>query len=68
MTRMVIVRHMGEKRGKPVPLEEAERILEKVYTDPIGGIVADARTRKVIWDIGPDVEEILIMEQMLGGG
>ena len=68
MTRMITVRYMGEKRGKLVPLEEAEGILEKVYNDPIGGIVADAKTRTVIWNIGPDIEEILIMEQMLGGG
>lgn len=68
MTRMIMVRYLGQKEMKQVSLEEAKRILEKVYNDPIGGMVADAKTRKVIWEIGPEVEEIVVMEQMLGGG
>ena len=59
---------MGEKVSKQVTQEEAKKIMDEVYNDPIGGLVADARTRQVIWTIGPDVEEILIMEKMFGGG
>jgi len=68
MEKRITVRVMGDKQTKEVTLEEAQKILDKVYNDPIGGLVADAKTRQVIWSIGPDVEEILIMEKMFGGG
>lgn len=68
MEKMITVRVMGAKETRQVTLEEARKILDKVYNDPIGGLVADAKTRQVIWTIGPDVEEILIMEKMFGGG
>jgi len=68
MEKMIAVRVMGAKEAKQVTLEEARKIMDEVYNDPIGGLVADARTRQVIWAIGPDVEEILIMEKMFGGG
>jgi hypothetical protein len=51
-----------------VSLEEAERILEETYADPLGGLVADRKTGKVIWEIGPDVEELSILDHMIGGG
>jgi len=68
MEKLITIRCMGEKETKQVTLQEAEKILEEVYDDPIGGLVADAKTRQVIWKVGPDVEEILIMEKMFGGG
>lgn len=68
MTRMIKVRTWGEKTIKQVSLQEAEQILEEIYNDSIGGLVADARTGKVILQIGPEVEEIMVFEQMLGGG
>jgi len=68
MEKLITVRCMGEKETKQVTLQEAEKIVEEVYDDPIGGLVADAKTRQVIWKVGPDVEEILIMEKMFGGG
>jgi hypothetical protein len=42
--------------------------VEDTYNDSIGGFVANAQTGLVISEIGPDVEEILVVEQMLGGG
>ena len=68
MEKLITIRCMGEKETKQVTLQEAEKILEEVYDDLIGGLVADAKTRQVIWKVGPDVEEILIMEKMFGGG
>lgn len=68
MTRMIKVRILGKETIEQVNLSEAERILEKTYNDPVGGLVVDAKTRKIIWQIGPDVEEILVLEQWLGGG
>ena len=42
--------------------------MEQVWEDPIGGLVANGKTRQVIWKLEPDVDEILIMEKMFGGG
>ena len=68
MAKTVRVRVMGASQVREVSVEEAREILEKTYDDPVGGLVADARTGEVIWRIGPDTEEIVIIEQMIGGG
>lgn len=68
MPRLIQVRRFGEKDTKEVTLQEAQRIVEETYNDQMGGLVADAKTREIISHIGPDVEEIIIVEQMLGGG
>jgi len=68
MTRKVKVRTLGSKEIREVTIQEAEKILEDTYNDPVGGLVADARTGEVIYKISPNVEQIVIMEQMLGGG
>ena len=68
MEKVITVRVMGKKESKQVTLEEAEKIMEQVWEDPIGGLVANAKTRQVIWKLEPDVDEILIMEKMFGGG
>jgi hypothetical protein len=68
MTKMVRVRVIGNSEVREVTFEEAGEILEKTYSEPLGGIVADAKTGEVIWQLGPDTEEILIIEQMIGGG
>jgi hypothetical protein len=68
MTRKIKVRTIGSAEIREVTIQEAERILEDTYNDPVGGLVADARTGEVIYKIKPDVEKIIIMEQMLGGG
>ncbi len=52
---------------KTVTLEEAEKIIQDTYNDPIGGLVVDTRTNEVIWHLGPETEKIMIV-QMLGGG
>ena len=57
-----------EKKLREMTLQEAQRLLDDTYNDPLGGLVADAKTGTVIWQIAPDIEEIIIMEQMLGGG
>jgi hypothetical protein len=68
MAKMVRVRVIGNSQSREVTLEEARELLEKTYNDPIGGMVADAKTGKVIWQISPETEEILIIEEMIGGG
>ena len=68
MTRKIKVRTLGSKEIREVTIQEAERILEDTYNDPVGGLVADARTGEVIYKISPHIEQIVIMEQMLGGG
>ena len=67
MTRIIKVHQMG-RRGmeiKEVGLDEAKLILEDATT--WGWIVADAKTQEVIWEINPEVEEIMIIGT-LGGG
>jgi hypothetical protein len=66
MVRMIRVHSIG-KAEKEVTLQEAEKILEDTYNDPIGGLVADATTGEVIWRIEPEVKEIVILH-ILGGG
>jgi len=68
MVRTIRVRILGREEIREVTLQEAEKILADTYNDPLGGLVADARTGEVISRISPDVEEIIIIEQMLGGG
>jgi hypothetical protein len=52
---------------KIVTAAEAEKIIQDTYNDSIGGLVVDMRTNEVIWNLGPEVEKIKIV-QMLGGG
>jgi hypothetical protein len=66
--KMVRVRFLGINQVREVTFKEAREILEATYNDPMGGLVADARTGEVIHKIGPDTEEILVIDQMIGGG
>lgn len=68
MERVIKVRVLGRGEVREVTLQEAQRILEDTCDDPIGGLVANGKTNEVIFRIDSDVEEIIIMEQMLGGG
>ncbi|MFC1932866.1 hypothetical protein ACFLXU_04470 [Chloroflexota bacterium] len=70
MARMIKVHIMGRNGTeiKEVNLQEAERILTETYADPLGGLVSDNRTGEVIWEIGLDVEEIFVVDHMIGGG
>jgi hypothetical protein len=65
---MIKVRTLGSGEVREVSLQEAQKILEETYDDPIGGLVANAKTGEVIWQISPDIKEIVVIEQMLGGG
>lgn len=70
MARLIKV-HISGRNGvevKEVDFREAERLLKETYADPMGGLVADKKTGEVIWDIGPDVEELYIIDHIIGGG
>ena len=69
MVRMIKVHILGRngREIKEVSPEEAETILKETYADSLGGLVVDRRTGKVIWEIGPNVEELFIVNQMTGG-
>ena len=47
---------------------KGRHFLDEVYNDPLGGLVADGKTNEVISQISPDVEEIIVLEMMIGGG
>jgi hypothetical protein len=66
MIKVYILGRDGLK--KEASLEEAEVILPETYADSLGGLVADRRTGKVIGEIGPDVEELLMANHLIGGG
>jgi len=68
MPRTIRVRILGSDEVKEVTFQEAEKILEDTYNDPLGGLVANARTREVIFRLSADIDEIIVLEQMLGGG
>jgi hypothetical protein len=68
MGKVVKVRIIGSDKVKKVTLEEARKILESVCNDSLGGFVIDAKTGQVLSQIGPDIEEIVVVEHMLGGG
>ncbi len=68
MAKNIKVRFIGKDEIKEVSLEEARKILEDTYNSAMGGFVTDARTGQVLSEIGPEVEEIVVIEQMLGGG
>ena len=53
---------------REVEFEEAERIVRETYEDPLGGLVADAKTKEIIWEMTPDIKEIVIMGEIIGGG
>jgi trimethylamine:corrinoid methyltransferase-like protein len=67
VARKIKVRQLGRNgmEVKEVGFDEARLILEEAAT--LGCIVTDGKTREVIWEIGAEVEEIVILG-MLGGG
>jgi hypothetical protein len=70
MTRTIKVHTMGRNglETKEVSLEEAQAILEETDADSLGGLVVDRKTGKVIWKIGPEIEELFIVYHPIGGG
>lgn len=53
---------------KEVSLEEAEKILKDAGSDPFMRQVIDLRTGEEICEIRPDIEDILIVPALAGGG
>ena len=68
MDKTIKVHYLGDKNFHEVSLEEAQQILDNNNTDAVGGLVVDLKTGETIASISPDVEEILVIDQMLGGG
>lgn len=70
MAGMVKVHIMGRggEELREVSFEEAARLVKETYEDPIGGLVADAKTKEIIWEMSSDVEEIVILGEIIGGG
>lgn len=70
MARMIKVHILGRNglESREVSLEEAERILKETYADSMGGLVTDRKTGQAISEIGPDVEELFIIDHIVGGG
>ena len=60
--------HFSSGGEKEVTVDEAKRILDETYNDPLGGLVANGKTKEVIFQIDSDVEEIIVLEMMIGGG
>lgn len=56
------------ERIRDVSPEEAENILKDAGSDPFRRRVIDLKTGKEIYEIRPDVEDILIVPDLAGGG
>ena len=67
MVRTIRVHELGisGEEIKEVELNEAKLMLRDAVNR--GWIVADVKTQELIWEIGADVEEIIIIG-ILGGG
>jgi hypothetical protein len=68
LQRKVKVRFMGTEETKEVSSEEAVKIIDDIYRDDMGGFVVNAKTLEIITQLVPDVEEIVVIQQVLGGG
>jgi hypothetical protein len=53
---------------KEVSLEEAKKVLGRIYADPVGGFVSNRKNGEIISEITPDIDEIIIIDQLIGGG
>ena len=63
--------HIWDRDGlkvTEVDLDEARRLVNETYADAMGGFVVDRKTGRAIGEIDEDVEEILIVTEILGGG
>lgn len=58
----------GMEEIREVSFQEAESILEDTAIDPFRRQIIDARTGEEIWEIRPDVKDILIVPDLAGGG
>ncbi len=53
---------------KEVTLSEAEKVLKGVYADTVGGFVVNRKTGEIISEISPDIDELIIVDHLIGGG
>jgi hypothetical protein len=68
MNAMVKVRFLSGRESRELPREEARKIMEEIYLDSGGGLVFDGKTNRLIYEIEPDTEEIVVLEMIIGGG
>ena len=71
MTRIIKVHTFGPcgmEEIREVSLQEAENILKDAGVDPFRRQIIDLRTGEEIVEIRPDVEDILIVPELAGGG
>ncbi|WP_300464153.1 hypothetical protein [Desulfobacula sp.] len=68
MERIVTVKLLSSGETIEVSREKAQKILQNTYKDPIGGLVIDGKTNKVIHHLSSDVECICVLEKFLDGG
>ena len=58
----------GKEEVREVNPEVAEKILKDIGVDPFRRPVIDLKTGEEIWEIRPDIEDILIVPELAGGG
>jgi hypothetical protein len=65
MAKMIKMRRQGRSglETKEVTFEEAKSIMEEIYSEG-GGYVINYKTKKVIWELDPDVDEILVQDNL----
>ena len=70
MKRKIRIYATGTKgmEVKEVSLADAEKILKDTYADPIDAFVSNRKTGEIIRTISPEVEELIIFDQIIGGG
>lgn len=68
MDRYITLRIFSTGEVKQVSREEAERIIREVYADPLGGYAVNRQTGQVVSELGSDVEDLLIVDEIMGGG
>ena len=49
-------------------LAEAEKMVKHTYADPVGGLVANRKTGEIIAEITPGIDEVVIIDHLIGGG
>lgn len=69
MARTIKVHGLGGNGSRievrDVELDEARRILEDARKP--GWFVVNAKTQEIIWEIGPEIEEIIVYGPIGGG-
>ena len=65
MAKMITMRRRGRSglETTEVTFEEAKSILEEIYGEG-GGFVINYKTKKVIWELDPEVDDILIQDNL----